>query len=230
MNKVHAAVDTILRNCSCPQVLLLSPFALESLSREIMRRGMDVLWGSRSVALHYIDFMVLTSLIFESATRNNSHHDLLCSIARDSRIWECVLRVLQDQEHHFTICLAFEMDLVIHMVPYISGQSANYLLSNSRFLLCLTLLFCHSVSHVVSLAATVYTMLLLGKQGSRVLEKLLVDDTLTKVIQLVFTRFLDDDPLYFHDCSGTNDSEGCSCEDFAASSRFSALYAVLKVL
>jgi len=228
MKEIHSDVDALLFASQCSEFVKfspdLSPCFLEVLSSTLMQRGVSLLWGGRSVTSvqDRLGFILLVAQIFQSATKNKSHRDMLCCIARNPAIWACLVSVLAEDEHNFQLCFAVEMVLIMRMIPFVSGQSAIGLLVESNFLKCLTLLMLHYRSHIVCNAAQTLTTLLLGKQGPRVLTKLLSENTLSRVNQRVFKRYLNGASIYFRDC-------GCNKDEFVRSSRMLAMHEVLKV-
>jgi len=228
MKETHSDVDALLFASQCSQFVQfspeLSPCFLEALSSALLQRGVSLLWGGRSVTSRRdrLGFIHFVAQIFHVATKNKSHRDLLCCIARNKAIWACLVSVLAEDEHNFQLCFGVEMELVMYMIPFISGQSAIGLLVESNFLKCLTLLMLHYRSHIVCLSAQTLTTLLLGKQRDRVFTKLLSEHTLLHVIQRVFKRYLNEAPIYFRDCT-------CSKDEFGRLSRVLAIHEVLKV-
>jgi len=201
---------------------------LEVLSLEIMRGGVEQLWGGpiqSTPALDYIPrlrYIFLIGIIFVSASIFNSHRELLCCIARDSAIWFCLLCELVDMKQICRRCVVSEMTLLMRMIPFIRGRSAKGLLSNSDLIPCMVLLLSHPQSHVVCLSAQTLTTLLCGKYGVRVVKKLLSDTTTRKMIEVVFTDYLSENPEYFRDCT-------CNNDEFASHSRLLAMHNVLQV-
>jgi len=201
---------------------------LEVVSLEISRGGVDQLWGGPSQsapALDYIPrlrYLFVVGVIFGMAARFNSPRDLLCYVARDSEIWFCLLSELVDMKKICRRCVDCEMTLLMRMIPFIRGQSAKGLLSKSALIPCMIMLLGHPQSHIVCMSAQTLTTLLCGKYDVRVMKKLLSDTTTTKMVEVVFTRYLSEIPDYFCDCT-------CNNDEFASQSRLLAMNDVLRV-
>jgi len=222
MHITHDAVEMLLIARKCPDGEHLSPYFLEVISFHVMRCGIEILWGTRKENMtDWETYIALVLYIFDSATKNNSHQNLLCFITRDPRIWNCLLNVLVHYERDASFCRHEALKLVMELLPYLGGPSSPGLLSHSDFLQTLILLLIHVRSHIVSSAARILTKLLLTKKGPRIQAALLDDGFFGKVLVLILRRYLTRDEAYFKDCS-------CSPE-FSSNSRDVAMNAVLEV-
>jgi len=228
MNATHDAVEASLLWSQYPELLHFSPkitqYFLEVLSFIIMRGNVDMLWGNRSATNleHRHEYIMLIVRIFDTATRNKSHRDLLCCIARHSAIWSCLMSVFWDKEHNFSTCLEAEINLVMQMIPFINVQTARGLISKTTVIRCLTMLLLHRRSHIVSLTARTLTTLVLGKHRRRVLRQLLANDAMELVMQLLFTMYLLEDESFFQNCT-------CNVGEFLRLSQHVAMQDVLQV-
>jgi len=199
MNNIYSAVSRCLYMVEVPLVSNLSLYFLEVLSFAIMRGGVELLWGRRKESFKdWNDYISLILLIFDSTTKHNSHQDLLCILSRHPKIWDCILYVFSYYKHNPTYHIGpplkcrytKELALVIRMLPFIRGHCAKGLLSKSTFIEVLMKLLLRFPAHIVCLAARALTTLLLGKHGSRVVKRLLFNDTISDVMGRVFINYL----------------------------------------
>jgi len=217
MGDTYSAVSGCLYLGNVPQVSKLSLHFLEVLSFAIMRGGADLLWSRRKESFNdWNDYISLILLIFDSTNEHKSHQDLLCILSRHQKIWDCILNVFayydRNPQYHIGGPLKCrytkELKLVVQMIPFIRGHTAKGLLSKSTFIEALMSLLLKFPAHIVCLAARALTTLLLGKHGSRVVKRLLFNDTISDVIGRVFINYLSGllrSGSYFKECPCNED-------------------------